>query len=300
MRASPSACSAATASGARRSAATGSGPICASVAPGGAIRAATPVRGARRRRRAAALPAALLRARAGGAALLVDGVAGVPPLRSGAGEARQRPGRAERVGEAEREAEPEVGGARLDLGREPRLAAEQMRAAGDVERQRLRRLGGDPGAEALGPAAQRAEEGPGAQRILGAGDRLGQIARASASAMPRRRPAASAAAERLASASAPRTSAVTASGASASSGAWRSTRSASSRGNQIDRTRRGGMAAIRLFLYVLILAHRRGSRVPGFAAGPLAAFRAFRRPVFEDGRSHALIRALLSAEASTK
>ena len=58
------------------------------------------------------------------------------------------------------------------------------------------------------------------------------MARASPSAMPRRRPAASATASRLASTSAPRASATTARGWPASPGSARSTRSAARRGNQ--------------------------------------------------------------------
>ena len=93
---------------------------------------------------AAPLPAPLLRPRAGGARLLVDGVAGVRGRGPGAGEARHRPGRAERVGEPEPRAEAEVGRLRLDRADQPGLAAEEMRAAGDVEHQR-RALLGDPG-----------------------------------------------------------------------------------------------------------------------------------------------------------
>ena len=158
-----------------------------------------------RRRSAAALPAPLLRPRAGGARLLVDGVAGMRRegcrRRHSAPPPRPRPG-CRRA--PSRSVSPKLRRLRLDLGDEPRLAAEEPGAAGDVEHQRLGAFLGHPGGEAPGPAPQRGEEGGFAHGILGPGHQPGQIARASPSAMPRRSPAASAAAVRLASTSAPR------------------------------------------------------------------------------------------------
>ena len=49
--------------------------------------------------------------------------------------ARERPGGARRIGEAQRQPEPLSLEARLDLGQQPRLAAEQVRNARNVEHQ---------------------------------------------------------------------------------------------------------------------------------------------------------------------
>ena len=88
------------------------------------------------------------------------------------GVARHRPGGAEGVGEAEPDGEAEIRRLRLDPGRERRLAAEEVGAAGDVEDQRLVLLG-DPGGEAPGPAPQRREEERGAARLLRPGHEVG-------------------------------------------------------------------------------------------------------------------------------
>ena len=75
-----------------------------------------------------------------------------------AGIARQRPGGARRVGEAEREREPLGREARLDLLRQRRLAAEEMRDAGNVEHQPIAPIERDERREAGAPIGEALEQ----------------------------------------------------------------------------------------------------------------------------------------------
>ena len=119
------------------------------------------------------------------------------------------------------------------------FAAEQMRAAGQVDHQAGGGLFGHPGGELAGPAAQRGQEGRLGQRIGGAGDQggahRGGIAQRLAQASgPRPRPRGSArrAPVRRPGRPPPRRA------AAAHHPARRSSRSAARRGNQSERIRR--------------------------------------------------------------
>ena len=134
--------------------------------------------------------------------------------------ARHRPCAAHGVGDR---------GARLEtLGVKPRhevaaqrlLAAEQMRAAGDVEQQPVRRIEADQRRVAVAPVGDRDRAGArSASGSASATAMRGYIARASASAMPALSPSRAAASLTAASRSAPFTGSVTTSGlASAGAG----------------------------------------------------------------------------------
>ncbi len=102
---------------------------------------------------------------AGGARLLVDGVAGMDGPRGPLRVAGERPGRARGVRDSGAHRQAEVGAVLLHLGEQRRLPAEEMRAAGQVDHQSLRRLLGHPGAELARPAAERGEKGGLARRV---------------------------------------------------------------------------------------------------------------------------------------
>ncbi len=126
------------------------------------------------RRGTALLPAAPLhRAGAGGPGLLVDRVRGAG---DGHGLARipgERPGRAQRVGDAAMHRQAEVRALRRDPVEERLLPSEEMGAAREVDDEGRGRLLGHPGRELARPAAQRRQERRLGQRIRGAREKRG-------------------------------------------------------------------------------------------------------------------------------
>jgi hypothetical protein len=73
---------------------------------------------------------------AGGARLLVDGVAVASGSRgAGSAEPRQRPGRARGVGDAGADVQAEIGAVGFQLSEERGLSPEEMRAAGEIDQQ---------------------------------------------------------------------------------------------------------------------------------------------------------------------
>ncbi len=250
MRWRPRAWSVATASGARRSAATGSGPRAAAVSatPGGTIRATgasrvasgggAPPRSQRRfwaRERVAWASWSM----ASPACATPPAVpAAVPAWRA---TAQAAPGVSARPRRRVRPRAPASPATRAARGASPPKSRVQpvmsrTRPSGSSATQGVKR-----------PAQRRRAVRKASVRCGSSGrvTRPGQMARASPSAMPRRSPCASAAAARLAITSAPRRSATTTSGRSPRSGSARSTRSASRRGNQSDRMRRRDMGMTR-------------------------------------------------------
>jgi hypothetical protein len=120
--------------------------------------------------------AAFARAGAGGGGLLVDGIAAAGGLRGHRpriglrAKAGQRPGCAQRVGNAQPHGQAQIGAILCHLSDQFRLTAKKMRAAGEVDDQRIGRFCGDPGREFPGPAVECAQKGRLAVRMGGTGE----------------------------------------------------------------------------------------------------------------------------------
>ena len=151
---------------------------------------------------------------------------------------RQRPGGARIAGDAGGDGEPLRGKPRATVLDQRRLAAEQMRDAGNVEHQPVAPIERGERGEARAPVAEALEE-PRLFRRLGLDrDEAGERARASASDRPTVSPSRAASASTQTSRSALLTLATAASGARLSTPLRRRARSVARRGSQRERNRR--------------------------------------------------------------
>lgn len=152
--------------------------------------------------------------------------------------ARDGPGAARRIGDADARAQALGGEPRDDIAGERRLPAEEVGAAGDVEHDARGRVDPDQRGVAVAPSAIASSSPWSAAGSLGATSSAGWRARASASAVPTVRPRRAAASFIAAIRSALLTMWATTSARSGSSGAAarrRVRRSVGSRRSQIER-----------------------------------------------------------------